>query len=321
MKEILYTVAKKDNGELVTASNADKGTDFFCPVCNSNLLLRKSGNTGKNSKRPHFAHKTLTPNCTPETALHFAFKNLLAEKLQKKLNENIPLEILWDCKECDGEHSGNLLKRIKSIKVEYNLTIAQPDIALLDKDNKVFAVIEIVVTHKPEGKVLQYYKDSNIILIQITLTSDNDIENLEHIISKPGIVNTCLNPKCSKCGRSQHKTIMTIVDAPCWKCNSTMKVAFYRLAGVTIDPSGFTPDEIEFARNKGVVIKNKYSKTSKKSYLANTCNNCGTFIGENYLFKQYAAPASFGDLLSTDYEIGYHCEHCKELEMYGQAEK
>ena len=318
MKEILYTVAKNGNGELITARNANKGIQFFCSICNNQMLLRKSGKTEKNFKRPHFAHKTLTPNCTPETALHFSFKSLLAGILQRHLDGETPLKFSWHCKECDEIHTDNLLKEIKSVKVEYDLTIAQPDIALLDKNDLVFAVIEIVVTHKPENDVLQFYEDNDIILIQITLNSDIDIENIENKIAKPDLVNNCLNPKCPKCTRSLHKTVMTIADGFCWKCNSIMKVAYYKIAGSTIGPSRFKKEEIEFARSKGVIIKNRYSNTISESYLANTCNKCESFAGDFYLFDQYAAPASSGGIPSIDYEVGYHCEHCEEGEMVGE---
>jgi competence CoiA-like predicted nuclease len=77
MKEILYTVATDLYGTLIKAFDAEKGGSFFCPECKTKLILRKSGKTGNGTKRPHFAHRGLTPNCTPETALHSVFKNLL----------------------------------------------------------------------------------------------------------------------------------------------------------------------------------------------------------------------------------------------------
>jgi hypothetical protein len=60
----------------------------------------------------------------------------------------MPLTISWHCNFCGENHSGNLLKKIKAVNVEQNLIVCQPDIALIDNSEKVFAVIEIVVTHK-----------------------------------------------------------------------------------------------------------------------------------------------------------------------------
>ena len=313
MKTILYTVAKNSDGDLVKASDADKVSSYFCPICNNDLTLRKSGKTDFNSKRPHFAHKTLTPNCTPETVLHFAFKNLLAKKIQYHIDNSLPLNFSWECNYCSEPHSGNLLKKIRKVYVEYNLTFCQPDIVLFDKDDKVFGVIEIVVTHKPEENVLKYYEDNNIILIQINLTSDQDIDKLESEVLKANTVTTCLNPKCSKCGHFQHKTKIIIIDSSCWKCNKPMKVAIMEdcleRGSTCIGPDKFTDIEIESARSKGVIIKEHYSKTIGEKYLANTCSHCGTFIGEFYLIEHLSL-ASDGELTSKTFDEGYHCKHC-----------
>jgi hypothetical protein len=318
LKTILYTVAKSINGEFIKANDAEKGGDFFCPVCDSKLLLRKSGNTSKNSKRPHFAHKSLTPNCTPETALHFSFKNLLAQKLQHDINNSLLLTITWNCKYCTEKHAGNLLKKVAHLKVEHDLGACQPDIALLDNDNKVIAVVEVVVTHKPEKQVIDFYQRNNIILIQLNLTSDNDLNEIENKISNPDFVSFCFNPKCRVCERFLQKKKMTIIDGPCWKCGNTMKIAtvssgnggYIRGLNSNLSPNEFTTDEVAFARDKGVILKEQFSKTTNDKYLANSCIKCGAFAGNFYLFPHYIAPAGYGQLPSETFDIGYHCERC-----------
>lgn len=125
--KILYSVANNSDGKLVNAKDAVKGRTFTCPVCNNYLILRKSGNTGRNSKRPHFAHKTLTQNCTPETALHYIFKTQAYEKINKLLLAKQSLKFRWICQFCTEKHQGNLLKKISEVKLEYNLGKCQPD--------------------------------------------------------------------------------------------------------------------------------------------------------------------------------------------------
>ncbi|MBP9923539.1 MAG: hypothetical protein KBF92_06890 [Bacteroidia bacterium] len=323
MDNLLYTVATDKEGHFIKANDAEKSGEFFCPVCKTELILKKSGKTGKGKKRPHFAHRALTPNCTPETALHYSFKILLAEKLQHHLTTQRPLLITWNCIYCNSRHSGNLLKKIKSVKVEYNMTVCQPDIALFENDEKVIAVVEIVVTHKPEETVLKYYKDNNIILIQLNVKSDKDINELEKKIAHPDFVGTCFNPKCKVCGHYVRKTIMTIVDGHCWKCHKIMKVAIVE-GGMergesTSGPDKFTSKEIEFAKSNGVIIKMHYSKTANEKYLANTCSMCGSFAGKYHLFSDYLSPASLGELPSKTYDRGYHCNHCIEV-AYENAE-
>jgi Competence protein CoiA-like family len=317
MKDILYTIAKDKNGELITAKIAEKGNEFYCVICESNLLLRKSGKIGKNRKRPHFAHKTLTPNCKPETALHFGFKNLLLNKLNRHLENKTILEFNWECEYCFDYHSGNLLKKIKTVKLEYYLKECRPDIALLDFNDKVFAIIEIVVTHKPEEKVIEFYKKNEIILIQINLKSDEDINQVDEKINTPDIVKTCFNPKCKICNNFLHKTKMTIVDGDCWKCKKTMKVAVVEggleRSGSCVGPEKFSKKEIEFATSKGVIIREHYSNVVKEKYLANTCSSCGTFAGNFYLYKEYFSPAQTGELDSVTYDVGHNCNNCVKI--------
>jgi len=178
----------------------------------------------------------------------------------------------------------------------------------------IFAVIEVVVTHKPEETVLKYYNDNNIILIQINLTSDNDIDELESKIALPDQVSTCYNPKCKTCGHFQQKKLMTIIDGPCWKCGSTMKIATITSSscGNNLRPSVFTDDEIIFASSKGVILKTQYSKAVHDSYLANSCPKCGSFAGNFYLFAQYISPADCGELPSQKFDIGYLCGYCDD---------
>lgn len=316
-KKILYTVALDNFGNLIKAKVAEKGNEFTCPKCKNELILKKSGKTGKGSKRPHFAHHVLTPNCTPETALHFIFKNLLAERIQNHIEKEIDLSIEWVCEYCYETHTGNLLRKAKSVKVEYYMKECQPDIALLDKNDIVYAVIEVVVTHKPEEKVLNFYTKENIILIQINLTSDEDLENLENRISKPDIVNFCYNLKCENCKQYQQKTKMIIIDGDCWSCDSPLKVAIVERGGDqgTSGAMTFSNEEIELARSKGVLLKEHYSATMKEKYLASTCSSCGTFVGEFNLISQYVLPAEFGDFPSETIDIGYHCDNCYELSL------
>lgn len=315
MKALLYTVAKDANDNVVDARNAEKGSDFFCPLCSTALTLRKSGRMGKGTKRPHFAHRTLTPNCTPETALHHLFKQRLAAKLERHIENRTPLAFAWKCTYCSQRHYGNLMKNTHSVKVEYDLNVCRPDIALLDSESQVFAVVEVVVTHKPEKGVVKFYEENKIVLIQIELTSDEDIDKLDNKISNPDGVGICYNPRCRKCGQYQQRTKMTIVDSPCWSCGMPMKVAIVHgnklNAGSHLGPDRFTKKEIEFAKSRGVNLNSKYSGTLKQRYLANSCPKCPSFVGNHCLFTSYFAPATNGELPSTEFEIGYHCDHSK----------
>ncbi len=314
MGKILYTVAKNHTGDLVTALAAEKGSNYFCPVCNNEVILRKSGKTTKNSKRPHFGHKSLTPNCTPETALHHSFKTLLKQKIEKYIHDSSSFEFAWKCNNCGEKHSGNLIKKTASAKLEYNMEVCQPDIALFDKGGKVFAVIEIVVTHKPEQKVLEFYQSNNIILIQINLESDEDVFNLEAKASNPHQVSFCVNPKCKSCGRATLKRYLTIIKGSCHGCGGKMKIATvqYGINGHYMRPEEFSPSEVAIANSMGANLKVNYSKTRNERYVSDTCLACGRFTGSHFLFTEFYAPAGYGSIPSKVHDIGYVCASCEK---------
>jgi ribosomal protein L37AE/L43A len=186
-KQLLYVMAFNENGILVKANDAEKIGKYFCPICKNELILRKSGKVGKGSKRPHFAHYHLTENCTPEGALHYSFKKMLFEKIKDNIKNSIVMNMTWECNYCHKRHEGNLLKKVFDVKDEYDMNICRPDIALSNEKGNVFVVIEIVVTHKPDDNVINYYKVNNIILIQINLDSEDDLENINEKLNNPSI--------------------------------------------------------------------------------------------------------------------------------------
>ncbi len=319
-KKILYSVANNRDGEIIHAKDAEKGLNYYCPVCNNDLILRKSGRKGKNCKRPHFAHKEFTPNCTPETALHFTFKTQVYKKIKHLLKVDQPFNFSWTCQYCTEIHQGDLLKKIADARLEFKLDECQPDIVLFNYEGSAFAVIEVVVTHKPEKKVLEYYINNDIILIQYNLTSDIVLEDIEKRLTSPDLVSICFNPKCETCGNYLHKSKMMIINALCYRCNSEIKCATIyspnggrvRGGGNFIKPDEFRNNEVSFARSKGVLLKKRYSKTSGYSYLANICGNCNAFIGNTYLFLNYISQVDYSDISSDSYDIGYHCQNCLE---------
>ena len=82
--QILYTTAVDTHGNLIHVNDAEKGLDYYCPVCQRRFILRKSGKSGPGSRRPHFAHNDSTPNCTPEGVLHHSFKKHLVELIEPR---------------------------------------------------------------------------------------------------------------------------------------------------------------------------------------------------------------------------------------------
>lgn len=314
MSEILYTIAKDLDGNLFTAQNAEKGNAYYCVSCDKLLILKKSGKIGPRTKRPHFAHKSTT-DCQPETALHFGFKTLAVEKLNHYLQSGNRFDFSWHCEFCGKQHTGNYIKKLKSVQLEYDLKYCRPDIALLDHNNEIFAAIEIVVTHKPTERVLSYYLQNEIILIQINLQSDNDIYLIEEKLTKPDLVEFCINPRCKFCNNFKQKFIMTIIDAKCWKCFRPMKVAAMKdgCNKFLYGPEKFNSKEIAFAKAKGVVFK------SGESHF-NSCHQCGFFVKKFNMLHNYFSAAGSGIFPIQDFPIKYNCSYCTKEKISNDNE-
>lgn len=301
-KDILYSIAETLTGKLIKAIDAHKECAYICPGCKQQFVFRKGLR-----KRPYFAHKIINSSCTPETALHHSFKTLLYEKIKRHLDLNLPLEIHWNCSNCTkGEHTGNLLKKAVRVKLEHDLGTCKPDIVLLDKDDRTIAVVEVVVTHPPEQKILAYYKQNEIAVVVYCLKSDEDIQRLDSSTLEPDELNLCTSPKCLKCGKYMWEKHLLIADAKCWNCNSLMRVATFHseFAGI----SDFSSSDIQVANQHGCLLKYQYSNIRREKYIANTCKKCDRFIGNHYLFRDY--------LCSEDYsgeqiELGYYCPQCE----------
>jgi len=317
MDEIFYTTAKDTKGNLFTALSAQKGSDYYCVNCNNALILKKSGKTGPRTKRPHFAHKSLAPNCQPETALHFGFKTLAAEKLDQYLKAGVPLLFSWPCEFCGEKHTGNFTKKLKSVSLEHDLKYCRPDIALLDENDQIFAALEIVVSHKPSEQALQYYHENNITLIQINLKSDGDIYLIQEKLAEPDLVKFCMNPKCDICTNFQKKIIMSIIEGICWKCYSPMKVALMKdgADNFLFGPEKFSSDEISYAKGKGVAISEFYSIFAGEQYQANYCQHCGNFVRRYSRLRNYWLYALEEALPVYDFRIRYSCSFCSEKKV------
>lgn len=302
VKDILYSVAEIPTGQLIKACDANKGASYTCPACKQPFVFRKGS-----QKRPHFAHKVLSPNCTPETALHYSFKTLLYDKIQKHLDRDSPLRIQWTCSNCKEIHTGNLLKKAVQVRLEHNLGTCQSDIALLDRNDCAIAAIEVVVTHAPERATLQYYKQNQIAVVVYSLKSDEDIERLDKEILEPNDVKLCTNPKCLKCGERMQRKNLLIIDAKCWKCYAPMKVAALQSRSGYIGLSDFSESDIQLANQNGCFLKSQYSQVVEDKYVANTCQKCRRFIGNRYLFGDYVADLEYE---REELNAGYYCPHC-----------
>ena len=317
-KNILLPYAYDSMGNLVHIDKAHKEEVYKCPKCGAVLSLNisKIPEGQKYHRRNYFSHPKGSPdkNCS-ESFLHKLFKERTAECIRKKIENNEDIfSFEWECEECFEHHQGNMLKKAKSVSVEYDLGVCQPDVALLDEDGKVVIVIEVVVTHKPEPKAIEYYKDHKIACLQINVSDFDECDNVEERLATPNSVGICPTPTCDKCGRKKQVANMVIVETNCWHCFNEMKIAMIDSHGLIYTPDKFTEEEVRIANENGAFVTMKYSNQMKSSYYANTCKHCNAFLGQHYMDEYYEMSHV------KELRLGYKCYNCVELEKQKEME-
>lgn len=320
MTNLLLPYAFNCFGKLMHIDCAHKGEKYTCPSCGAELALRisKIPQGEKYHRINHFAHKRSKDNYCSESFLHKLFKERVADYIRTKIDEKEDaIWFEWECDKCHEQHRGNLIKKATRVIEELDLQICKPDIALLDKDNKVIIAIEVVVTHKPTSEALQYYNDNKIACLQILVESFADCDKIEEKLSTPNYVNRCPNPICNKCGHVMNKAKLVIVATNCWKCGRKMKVAMLVANnGLSkLSPAEFNDREIETATSLGANIKPKYSQTVNELYLANTCEHCNAFVGDFYTHQYYYLPHE------NEIDLNYKCLNCIDIKNQTKQEK
>lgn len=184
----------------VYPDKAQKGQKYYCPDCDGELVFR-SGLI----KRPHFAHKYDPKYCDfhycPETENHLRAK----WKVRDIINKNEKLQITRICSKCENNFSQTIPTDGLRASLEYILNSGlRADVALLDKDDKVKAIIEIKETHgiqEEKKKILKHIPMSEFLAIDVLA---NDIWEPIYHNFKPVI--------CKDCKARFNKAIQAIAD-------------------------------------------------------------------------------------------------------------
>lgn len=304
-KDILFPVALNEKWELCYAKDAPKNATYYCVECKGKMILRRSE---AGLRRPHFAHKKLSPGCYPETVLHNVYKNLLFERIENAIARKEPLYMEWKCSVCGSEHKINLSEGIDDALLEAHIGEYKPDIVLLKGGEPVYAV-EIVVSHEPTVYATQHYASKNIQLVKIMLETEEELYKLNEEVLRPASVEYCpVTPRCPNCGSYMEPAYLNITTSKCWHCGTPHKKCWITVGdGTFYGPEQFTQEEINLAKEKGVLIEKRYSRSLEEWYNANVCPRCGKFHGQLFIH----------DLLYLEdekYFLGYKCPYCLQRE-------
>ncbi len=185
--KIKYHYALNDKGQVTDIADVtenDRRAKYYCLNCGDEVRPRLGA---KNAH--HFAHKSTTPDCNPETYLH----KLAKYKIKEKFDSGIPFKIsilqtsgcinkehcpFHKADECRAEdyRTYDLHKNYDTCLEEQVIGNYRADLLLTSsaKPNTPPILIEILVTHKCKEEKI----GSGEKIIEIQIKKEEDITNL-----------------------------------------------------------------------------------------------------------------------------------------------
>jgi len=286
----------------VDAVASGSGCGCVCPSCGDPLVAKKG-----ESRIHHFAHYR-GATCNPETLLHQVGKRLLFERIVASLGSGVAIPIRWTCEHCHEEHEGNLIKKATGVVLEKSLGPCRPDVTLIDGNGSPVALLEIVVSHRPDPTVLAYAAERRIPLAEFHMAGTGDLDHItESEVLIPTKMDLCMRPRCPKCGKYLQKASLHVIGARCWKCDRAMKAALLTGLGGVRGPEALTEQERAVARENGVVLRLERGNTRRGQWkrMTNACGHCGAFTSTHYLhnFWHEIGP-------STERMVRWLCSDC-----------
>lgn len=160
---LLYPYALDGNNEVADAKTAPREQPYHCIGCSQPMILKRG-----QIQRPHFAHRSKSSTCAPETVLHRMAKEAIRAGIEDALQHDRPYLMKWRCSNCGSINAGDLARtRPRHVVMEKPLEGARPDLLIVGAGGKPLTVIEIVVTHKPEQSTLRVYTELGLPVIMV----------------------------------------------------------------------------------------------------------------------------------------------------------
>jgi hypothetical protein len=277
--EIKITYAINTNGKLININDAIKEDSYRCVECNEELIARMGE---KNAK--HYSHKTSI--CNPESLLHKTAKIIIANIINNQQNITINL----CCKNCNSIFGKDFsTKTFSHSNVEHKIGSFICDVVAF-RQNQAALGIEILATHKVDEIKSQNLGIPWIELKAVDVIENPNIWNPINFKLKETICSKCLNNinelhklaekfKIDKniytTDRNPDLGLYIIDKNECFNCKNIIPVFWWKdVPFCQIEPKNPKPHTIKY----------KYSKNYGGSYWANTCPNCNSIQGDNFLF-------------------------------------
>ena len=227
--------------------------------------------------------------------------------MEKLFGESIgaTLEADTRCNECGDSLRVNLVEDASTVQRNKNVGPVRPDLSIFDSNSRPIRFIEIVDSHKPESNVHKYALENRIDVFEFHLNAEREFvgrrrnraldaslvvkARLKDLQAKRLRIDAhtllCKRPKCEKCSSPLPLRTIAINMKDCWKCDQSIKVSVGYKDGSELEQDFFTDEELEFARENGVILERRFSSTAKAKYLANVCPHCDQIQGNWFLYK------------------------------------
>lgn len=138
-------IAKDGGGNEVQPTDAVV-RPFVCLDCGTAVSLRRAHERDGYAVRAHFAHKPRV-GCAfseGEGERHLRAKRRIAELVEQRAE----IVFVRHCPKCDFEHRQRLPESVHRASLEHHLVSGRrADVALLDEEDEVLAVVEVLETH------------------------------------------------------------------------------------------------------------------------------------------------------------------------------
>lgn len=295
MADLLIPCGETNSGRFVRAADAIANEQYRCPSCAKPLVLRAG-----QRRQKHFSHPS-EGACSYESVMHKTAKHLLAQVIKDNTADiGDKIEIQTCCDECKKQYWRTLPARtFTGAAVEVTIESFRCDVAAYRGD-EIALVLEVLFSSPISDK-----KSKNLDGYWVELIAEDVVNNpyqwkpvrshlketvclgcsakfqrIRNVAEKWGIAGSLYSVR-----HAPDKATYIAGLEKCFKCKEEIPVFWWL---------GVPFCQEEPPKPRPATIQRRRSKQWGGSYWANTCPNCKSIQGDNYLFLFEKAP--LGDL-------------------------
>ena len=196
---ILYPLARAQNGEPVHIGEAIKGRPYECFGCSAPMVARQGA-----KRQWHFAHKPPFERCAdPDKALHDSATAVIIRGFRDARDRQRDYRLGCPCGECGKPASRNVAVPGAVIEAERSVVAGTRSDLVIGQPDRGPVVIEVVVTHDLEPEAHEAYKESDIPVLKVRPTWDTLFQLESEVITDDTL--NVPRVRCSACRNAEKR--------------------------------------------------------------------------------------------------------------------